>query len=1110
VPRLDEEYETKPGPARRLRRPKAASSSAAHRLEQQLQWLAWPLFYWAGNPGASRNPGESWYVPVRPLLEWKMARLPAGLYALRLQAKGGINPELAEIRELTPHAVAEALAALQASRKFPRALARFVGNVDAWREKAEAALSALAPQALRAAPPRLEEVAFFLGAEAARPSAGSSKQDLLQRLAKGGPEARLAAVLAGRRGLSVNVPRELAAHQAWGTFLNRWPPEIVLRVAESPAARALLSELRNERTLLNHRDAALAVEELYFVAPCADATPLLRALPEALRAADAKTGSRHHEVPFRLFLAGLTGRAASVMEPALFLHGALAWLGVIERLFERGLFVDRRDYFRTSLEAWLAQAAWSRDHVEALLAFLEKNGEPLVRQALNLPAPLYSSSWETFVQQHRLLGALGQIEPGLRQVLVETNRYCLEAANSVFRTRPDQLAPLLESISRWRQSDRSGEPWWLFAELFSTEPSDLFARLLRWLWARTAPGASREATAVRFIGSVTDALSTGSASQNKSRQDLVRRHSWILDELHDSGNRDALCSSSVVVCLDLLIDSGAARQGAHRLLQALLGSKNAFGEEPDYLRFCLRLAGNDPRRFVLLIERGAPRPRWDYPASPAEAWTALAHCQSARDFLSSCCDEEALVGRVWRLLQRVALVCRHGLSGSLVHSLHEWSDPPFAEPPPEVTQAPEPLRGALSDLARHRKSAGEPDLLPTAVKDILRRGRSMQNELERLRLLAEQGRLPARAHARLANLESYQANPDRFEARLERDLRSAVAHQLLLARLQGLEQVTTRMLAVQRQRIGLPSGLLEQDPDVENALEIYRTSRSNRRLLRRLFSQTAAGRRVWPLDHPDNQRLLAQLASHGLDVRRWTGALEHEFQHGARRWKIYAESDPFRVLQMGNLFSTCLSSRGCNAWSTIANAVEANKRVLYVSRPGGAIIGRRLIGVGMDAEQADKRPGLVGFHSYGAQIWTGDESDSSASPWVKIDLDLMCFWIARETGARLLCYEEELARVARSLKLFARWYNDGAEPYDWWVDPEYVGEDLRPAAGGEPLFEALSTKLRNAAREEPRGHTAADVRAALWLSSVSRELFERLPLPEEPGVQRFLRRWAVG
>jgi hypothetical protein len=76
---------------------------------------------------------------------------------------------------------------------------------------------------------------------------------------------------------------------------------------------------------------------------------------------------------------------------------------------------------------------------------------------------------------------------------------------------------------------------------------------------------------------------------------------------------------------------------------------------------------------------------------------------------------------------------------------------------------------------------------------------------------------------------------------------------------------------------------------------------------------------------------------------------------------IYAEQDPLKVLQMGNVVQgSCLALGKGNAWSTVANVADINKVVLYVEMDG-EIIGRKLIALNENGE-------LVQFRTYNNRI----------------------------------------------------------------------------------------------------------------------------------------------
>jgi hypothetical protein len=142
---------------------------------------------------------------------------------------------------------------------------------------------------------------------------------------------------------------------------------------------------------------------------------------------------------------------------------------------------------------------------------------------------------------------------------------------------------------------------------------------------------------------------------------------------------------------------------------------------------------------------------------------------------------------------------------------------------------------------------------------------------------------------------------------------------------------------------------------------------------------------------------------------------------------------------MGNYFGTCLSVDDCNAFATVANAAEANKRVIYVyadppttsRRRGDAapprVIGRKLIALTRDGR-------LIGYRTYGT-LPSKETTDAAADPgrqWLKRALDNFCRDLAQRCGAKLapVTADEEAALVASNkpaLALFAKWYDDGPE-----------------------------------------------------------------------------------
>jgi hypothetical protein len=136
-----------------------------------------------------------------------------------------------------------------------------------------------------------------------------------------------------------------------------------------------------------------------------------------------------------------------------------------------------------------------------------------------------------------------------------------------------------------------------------------------------------------------------------------------------------------------------------------------------------------------------------------------------------------------------------------------------------------------------------------------------------------------------------------------------------------------------------------------------------------------------------------------------------EIEHAGARFVVELEEDPLEVLRMGIPFGTCLSlADGSNAASTVLNAIEANKRVLYVRNAAGKIVARKLLGVTNDGK-------LVGYRLYRS---VGGEEESA---------------IQRAVAA----FCEELAGACRTPRTAAGsprklhkgfWYNDGEVPFE--------------------------------------------------------------------------------
>lgn len=478
--------------------------------------------------------------------------------------------------------------------------------------------------------------------------------------------------------------------------------------------------------------------------------------------------------------------------------------------------------------------------------------------------------------------------------------------------------------------------------------------------------------------------------------------------------------------------------------------------------------------------------RWDH----AEVgWKFLQAHPGARALVRECLDDSGWVKRAVALLARLGVALQLRMTSDLERELRDWTLPEPVLPGLPDGLPPE-LRADLSALAAHRRRAGQPEMPPSEIRAMLDRPARLRSEREFLADLIAAGHPNPRVRQRLANLERYLANPGGLESEMAAELRKVLPGALLRARLASLETVPDRVMAEHWRRTFAIATPAPFHPDWDNALLLYCELDKNRALLRRLLTREAAGDRLWRLDHPANRKWMQSVRSLGVDVDGWLGEFVATRVTSTDSWTVSAEQDPLRILQMGNFFDTCLARSGGNNFSTVANAVEVNKRVLYVTNSGGAVIGRKLIAL----VPAKDRAVLVGFRSYGASTEGGPmDAGEYRGAWIKIVLDLLCARMAREAGAAFPVSDDEASELSVKGRLFACWYNDGPETFDWWVTDVRIWPADRPEPDRERLLVECALRLERPDREEK----LASLRGLLWLGR------DALPVVERVDAARF-------
>jgi hypothetical protein len=235
-------------------------------------------------------------------------------------------------------------------------------------------------------------------------------------------------------------------------------------------------------------------------------------------------------------------------------------------------------------------------------------------------------------------------------------------------------------------------------------------------------------------------------------------------------------------------------------------------------------------------------------------------------------------------------------------------------------------------------------------------------------------------------------------------------------------------------------------PAWRDAVRFWLVVEDNRELLGRLLREASAtpGRdvkltfaknRAWIAKHQPQLRLAA-----------WMAERREELTVEGASYVVALEEDPLEVLRMGIPFGTCLAlADGCNAASTVLNAIDGNKRVLYVRGPGGKVVARKLIAISKELK-------IVGYNFYVSMRGPGERAIRSA-------VDAMCRAISVEVGAPLAGTGEP-EQIHEGF-----WYDDGTVPW---------GEDVDVASYCRSLDLAMPPKWFDAIATEARGRLAMD------------------------------------
>ena len=310
---------------------------------------------------------------------------------------------------------------------------------------------------------------------------------------------------------------------------------------------------------------------------------------------------------------------------------------------------------------------------------------------------------------------------------------------------------------------------------------------------------------------------------------------------------------------------------------------------------------------------------------------------------------------------------------------------------------------------------GESQDIPPGIRRILDKPQRIATELGHLdRLLTDS---PDRTDlaSRAKKLRGLLADKPRLAEEIRLEMSERLPHITAITQVAAIEHQVLTCYRTRLEAIAgpLPAGMVMTD-DLINATLLSVEITQNRKLLLRLIRAHLSGEHDWREKHLANKAFLMLLAERGVDTNVWLSkyARRYPCEHAPGKWvHLSLELDPLHILQMGNYFDTCLSYGGFNAFSTVANACELNKRVIYARDHAGNVIGRKLIGINENGE-------LIGFHTYGSLL--DDESNSALRHIFQI----------YATAFAQRC-SLPIASTGTIPTLFAEnWYDDGTVEWD--------------------------------------------------------------------------------
>jgi hypothetical protein len=247
---------------------------SARELVQRVAWLSQPLVYWS-DAAPTFEPQHVAYRPLTHLIAERLATLAPGVYAVQIASP---QVSVVSVTRITSEHIGTAAAAIGLSKRYPKAMPKLVGDVDAWRAAIERRLQVVGAAVQAAASLgkqrgetlAIEELCLWIGPDELRPSRTLSTEAihawLIDTAKTAAPGQRAGAIVWGQRRVRCDVPPRLATWMQVGSTLSRWSPDVICRLLTDERNASQLTQLTRSLPALNSEEVALAALEYHHAA----------------------------------------------------------------------------------------------------------------------------------------------------------------------------------------------------------------------------------------------------------------------------------------------------------------------------------------------------------------------------------------------------------------------------------------------------------------------------------------------------------------------------------------------------------------------------------------------------------------------------------------------------------------------------------------------------------------------------------------------------------------------------------------------------------------------------------------------------------------------------